>query len=177
MIKYVAKALSWDWQRRNWDNNIYPIRLEHARVKVLSPPFMAYSHGHPLTSWCFPMLRSSSHGPSKLLSLRQQQSCYLYHRFSIQSELGVNRLLSLAAWSNLLSPCSCIFLYQLNLIIVSWLSALLYFSETKGTRRTLSLPAEQRARALSCPALDLTGEAGMSQRTLENQNSVPASLA
>lgn len=77
-------------------------------------PFIVYSNSRPLGlitlslsqikfTWPF---QSSS--PS--FCLRRQLSCYVHHRFSIQRKLGVNRLFSLAAWGNLLSPCSCLFL-------------------------------------------------------------------
>ena len=88
---------------------------------------------------------------SLLHSVWEQPSC-LGTRFPIQSELGVNRLFSLAAWGNLLSPCWWFFSTFLPLsnwisIISFWLSAPLHFSDAKRMRRFFLLP-EQTEKGL-----------------------------
>lgn len=79
-------------------------------MKFLSP-FIA-PPATSLVSWFFPVLRSSSFGLSKLPSFILSETAappLLLHQFPTQSELGINRLFSLAAWGSLHSPCSCFF--------------------------------------------------------------------
>lgn len=98
--------------------------------------------------------------------------------FPIQSELGVNRLFSLAAWGNLLSPCSCFFpVFFIPFpgsvsIIIFWLSAPLHFSDAKAMLRTFFPSARANSqRTRSCLVhCGHSGEVGRRLGTLRNQN-------
>lgn len=98
--------------------------------------------------------------------------------FPIQSELGVNGLFSLAAWGNLLSPCSCFFpVFFIPFpgsvsIIIFWLSAPLHFSDAKAMLRTFFPSARENSqRTRSCLVhCGHTGDVGQCLGIFRNQN-------
>lgn len=145
VVKHVVNVLSWKWWGRNWDNNISWVKCNMQEWSPVSIHCQSpWSHNSSSSEIKFTCPFQSS---SPSFCLRQQLSQDLNHRSLIQSESGVNRLFSLAAWGNLLSRSSCFFpvffipFPQLNLIIIFWLSAPLHFSEAKGMLRTFSLSA------------------------------------
>lgn len=145
MVKHIVNVLFWKWWGRNWDNKISWVKCnmqEWSSVSIRCQPPWSHNSSSSEIKFTCPFQSSS---PS--LRLRQQLSYNLNHRSLIQSESGVNGLLSLAARGNLLSPSSCFFpvflipFPQLNLIIVVWLPAPLHFSEAKWVLRAFSLSA------------------------------------